>query len=143
MGGLATIGYYHSRTLWGYYRLDVPDWFPLSHSGALSLVSWFQQSIADIHEERIMPETKSTSEGKSDTPEPQVDNPRQKKRLNLDLTPEAYELLQKLADESGKNMADVLRTGLALYGIAREESKKGRSLAVVEDEKVKKEIVIP
>jgi uncharacterized protein (DUF1778 family) len=28
-----------------------------------------------------------------------------KKRLNLDLTPEAYELLQKLSDESGKNMA--------------------------------------
>ena len=66
---------------------------------------------------------------------------RAKKRLNLDLTPEAYELLQKLASESGKNMADVLRTGLALYGISKEEEKKGRSLAVVEDEKVVKEIV--
>lgn len=64
-----------------------------------------------------------------------------RKRLNLDLTPEAYELLQKLADESGKNMADVLRTGLALYGIAQEETKKGRSLGVVDGEKVIKEIV--
>ena len=64
-----------------------------------------------------------------------------KKRLNLDLTPEAYELLQKLASESGKNMADVLRTGLALYGISQEEGKKGRSLAVVEEDKVVKEIV--
>ncbi len=64
-----------------------------------------------------------------------------RKRLNLDLTPEAYELLQKLADESGKNMADVLRTGLALYGIAQEESKKGRSLGVVQDDRVIKEIV--
>jgi hypothetical protein len=64
-----------------------------------------------------------------------------RKRLNLDLTPEAYELLQKLADESGKNMADVLRTGLALYGIAQEESKKGRSLGVVQDDKVIKQIV--
>lgn len=64
-----------------------------------------------------------------------------KKRLNLDLTPEAYELLQKLANESGKNMADVLRTGLALYGIAQEEEQKGRNLAVVEDEKVVKQIV--
>lgn len=64
-----------------------------------------------------------------------------RKRLNLDLTPEAYELLQKLAEESGKNMADVLRTGLALYGIAQEETKKGRSLGVVEGEKVVKEIV--
>lgn len=64
-----------------------------------------------------------------------------RKRLNLDLTPEAYDLLQKLADESGKNMADVLRTGLALYGIAQEETKKGRSLGVVDGEKVVKEIV--
>lgn len=64
-----------------------------------------------------------------------------KKRLNLDLTPEAYELLQKLADESGKNMAEILRTGLAIYGISQEEEKKGRSLAVVEDDKVIKQIV--
>lgn len=64
-----------------------------------------------------------------------------RKRLNLDLTPEAYDLLQKLAEESGKNMADVLRTGLALYGIAQEEAKKGRSLGVVDGEKVVKEIV--
>jgi hypothetical protein len=64
-----------------------------------------------------------------------------KKRLNLDLTPEAYELLQKLAERSGKNMAEVLRTGLALYGIAQEEEQKGRNLAVVEDDKVVKQIV--
>lgn len=64
-----------------------------------------------------------------------------RKRLNLDLTPEAYELLQRLAKESGKNMADVLRTGLALYGIAQEESQKGRNLAVVEDDRVVKQIV--
>jgi hypothetical protein len=61
-------------------------------------------------------------------------NPKPKKRLNLDLTPEAYELLQKLSDESGKNMAEVLRTGLALYGIAQEEKDKGNSLAIVEPE---------
>lgn len=68
-------------------------------------------------------------------------NAKTKKRLNLDLTPEAYELLQKLADESGKNMADILRTGLAIYGISQEEERKGRSLAVVEDDKVIKQIV--
>lgn len=60
--------------------------------------------------------------------------PKSKKRLNLDLTPEAYELLQKLSDESGKNMAEVLRTGLALYGIAQGEKDKGHSLAIVETE---------
>lgn len=66
-----------------------------------------------------------------------------KKRLNLDLTPEAYKTLQRLADESGKNMADVLRTGLAIYAISQEEGKKGRALAVVEDDKVVKQIIIP
>jgi len=65
-----------------------------------------------------------------------------KKRLNLDLTVEAYTLLQKIADESGKNMADILRTGLALYGIAQQEGKQGRSLAIVEGDEVKKEIVL-
>ncbi|MGJ3247712.1 MAG: hypothetical protein ACFE0J_15930 [Elainellaceae cyanobacterium] len=66
-----------------------------------------------------------------------------KKRLNLDLSPESYDLLQKLADEAGKNMADVLRTGLAIYGIAQEEKQKGRSLAIAKDDKVVKEILIP
>lgn len=67
--------------------------------------------------------------------------PRAKKRLNLELTPENYELLQKLANESGKNMAEVLRTGLALYGLAQEEEQKGRNLAVVKDDKVLKQII--
>ena len=64
-----------------------------------------------------------------------------KKRLNLELSSESYELLQRLAEDSGKNMTEVLRTGLALYGIAQEESRKGRSLGVVENDKVVKEIV--
>ncbi|ESA32759.1 ribbon-helix-helix copg family [Leptolyngbya sp. Heron Island J] len=69
---------------------------------------------------------------------------KERKRLNLDLTPEAYDLLKKLSEESGKNMADVLRTGLALYGIAQEEGAKGRDLAVIdENEKVVKQIVVP
>jgi hypothetical protein len=66
-----------------------------------------------------------------------------RKRLNLDLTPDAYELLQKIADESGKTMSEVLRTGLALYGIAREEQENGRELGVVDGDKVIKEILIP
>jgi len=75
-------------------------------------------------------EAKSTQKGK------------QKKRLNLDLTPEAYELLQKLSEESGKNMADILRTGLALYGITKEEEQKGRNVAIVdENDKVIKQII--
>ena len=60
-------------------------------------------------------------------------NKPKKKRLNLELSPEAYELLQELAD--------VLRTGLALYGIAEKAKGEGRSLGVVEEDKVVKEIV--
>ena len=66
-----------------------------------------------------------------------------KKRLNLDLSADAHELLQRLADESGKNMVEVLRTGLAIYGIAHDERKKGRKLAVVQDDRIIKELVIP
>lgn len=78
------------------------------------------------------------------TPDAKATKAKQKKRLNLELNPDAYELLQKLADESGKNMADVLRTGLALYGIAHEEAEKGRELAIVnkDDEKVVKSILM-
>jgi hypothetical protein len=64
-----------------------------------------------------------------------------RKRLNLDLTPEAYSLLQSLAEESGKNMSEVLRTGLALYGIVQEESKQNRSLGIVQGDRVIKQIV--
>lgn len=69
---------------------------------------------------------------------------KSRKRLNLDLTPEAYTLLQRLADESGKSMTEVLRSGLALYGIAQDESHKGRSMAVIDDgEKIVKQIIGP
>ena len=66
-----------------------------------------------------------------------------RKRLNLDLSPEAYDMLQKLAEESGKNMTDVVRTGISLYNIAQEEKQKGRSLGVVKDDQVVKELVLP
>jgi hypothetical protein len=67
---------------------------------------------------------------------------KSRKRLNLDLSEEAYNLLQELAEAEDKNMAEVLRTGLALYGIAHEERRKGRSLGVIQDDRVIKELVI-
>lgn len=66
-----------------------------------------------------------------------------RKRLNLDLTEETYDLLQKISDESGKSMSEVLRTALALFGIAREECSNGRELGVIQGDKVIKEILIP
>jgi hypothetical protein len=53
-------------------------------------------------------------------------------------------VLQKLSERSGKSMAEVLRTGLALHGIATEETSKGRSLAIVNaSNQIIKEILIP
>jgi hypothetical protein len=65
-----------------------------------------------------------------------------RKRLNLDLSSAAHEQLQRLSDETGKNMAEVLRTGLSLYDMAHEASKNGQSMGIIEGEKVIKEIVI-
>jgi hypothetical protein len=63
-------------------------------------------------------------------------------RLNLDLSSSAYKLLQQLSEETDKNMADVLRTGLAVYGMAHEASKRGQSMGIIEGDKVIKEIII-
>jgi hypothetical protein len=65
-----------------------------------------------------------------------------KKRLNLELSQESYEMLSELAEAHDKNMADVLRTGLALYSIAHEEKRKGMSIGIIQDDKVIKEILI-
>lgn len=93
-------------------------------------------STSSKNTRKASPKEKDASQ-KSETPKNKT-----KKRLNLELTVDNYELLQKLANESGKNMAEVLRTGLALYGLAQEEGQKGRNLAVVdEDDKVLKQIV--
>jgi len=67
---------------------------------------------------------------------------KKRKRLNLDLTESDFELLQKLADESGSTMTDILRKGLAVYGVAQEERHKGRQLAISKDDRVIKEILI-
>ena len=66
-----------------------------------------------------------------------------RKRLNLDFPLESFELLQKISDESGKSMSEVLRTALALYGIAKDEQSNGRELGVIQGDKVIKEILIP
>lgn len=65
---------------------------------------------------------------------------RYRKQLNLDLSQEAYALLQTLSAESGKNMAEVLRMGLALYSVAQEANKTGLTLGIVHQEKVIQEI---
>jgi hypothetical protein len=75
-------------------------------------------------------------------PETKTKTATDRKRLNLDLSSAAYEQLQTLSEATGKNMAEVLRTGLALYSMAHDASKKGQSLGIIEGEKVKQAIVI-
>lgn len=70
-----------------------------------------------------------------------VDTTKKRKRLNLDLGEEAYQTLHKLAEESDKNMSEILRTALNVYKIAEDEKKRGRELAIVENEEVKMKIV--
>ncbi|MGI0491835.1 hypothetical protein ACN4EG_08480 [Alkalinema pantanalense CENA528] len=90
-----------------------------------------------------MPKAKANNETDVDNDRSRTGARAQRKRLNLDLAPAAYESLQELAEESGKNMAEILRTGLALYAIAQEAKSQGRSLGVIEGDRVIKEIVIP
>ncbi len=59
---------------------------------------------------------------------------KEKKRLTLDFDPNAYELLEHLAMESGKTKAGLLRTALALYAVAQaEERKHNHKLAIVDE----------
>ena len=72
-----------------------------------------------------------------------VSAPTPTKRLNINLPVETYEALQTLALDSGQSMTQVVRSGLGLAKLAREEGKNDRSLAIVDrDGKVVKEIVV-
>jgi hypothetical protein len=67
----------------------------------------------------------------------------EKKRLTLDFDPKAYEILTNLSDESGKTLAGVIRSAVALYAITQAEEKKHNRLAVVDSTgKPVKEIII-
>jgi len=70
-------------------------------------------------------------------------NKASKKRLSLELSADAYEKLTELAEKTDRNMADILRFGLALYDIAIEAQEKNQGIGVVQDKEVIKEILIP
>ncbi len=66
------------------------------------------------------------------------------KRLNINLPEQMYNDLQSLANQTGRSMTDVLRTGFGLAKVALEETRGANRLAVATPEgKVVKEIVIP
>ena len=69
---------------------------------------------------------------------------KEKKRLTLEFDPNAYDLLEELAHQSGKTKAGVVRTALALYAMAQEEEKKHNNKLAIVDESGKqlKQILI-
>ena len=54
------------------------------------------------------------------------------RRLNLELSEEAYQNLEKLRKQMNKpSKAEVIRSGVALLDLIQVESKKGNSLGII------------
>lgn len=63
-------------------------------------------------------------------------------RLNLDITPELNELLDRLAVAIGGTKSDVLRKGIALLEIAVEAKRQGKKFGIAEkDQPLATEII--
>lgn len=64
-------------------------------------------------------------------------------KLNLALSPQVFSLLEDLTNSSGQSTAQVLKTGLALYGIAVDATQEGKQLAIAQNERVQQTIQLP
>lgn len=54
------------------------------------------------------------------------------RRLNLELSEEAYQNLEKLRKEMGKpSKAEVIRSGMALLDLVQDEKKNGNSIGII------------
>ncbi len=70
-------------------------------------------------------------------------NMAEKKRITLDFDPKGYEILTQLSNESGKTLAGVIRSAVALYAITQAEEKNNNRIAVVDaNGKPLKEIIV-
>jgi hypothetical protein len=65
-----------------------------------------------------------------------------RKRINFDVSMSVYEDLLHSSEETGKNIAEILRIGISLYLVSEEARRKGESLGVVQGDKVKRELII-
>lgn len=64
------------------------------------------------------------------------------RRLTLEFSEETYGMLQRLAKENHKSMTDIVREALALRNFAEEQKKQGKSLAVVDGDKLETKIIL-
>lgn len=60
--------------------------------------------------------------------------PDKKIRLSLDITPEVYYLIEKIAARLGNSKSDILRKGIALMDVASEANKMGHNIAIIDKE---------
>lgn len=73
---------------------------------------------------------------------PQISSERSKVRLSLDVSPEANELLERLAAQIGGTKSDVLRKAIALIEIAVDAKRQGKKFGIAEkDQQLATEIV--
>lgn len=65
-------------------------------------------------------------------------------RLNVNISDDSYLELQKLAEKSGSNMTDFVKTALSLARLAFEESQQNNNLTITDKKgKVLKQVVLP
>lgn len=67
----------------------------------------------------------------------------ERKRIQLELSEEAYSELEKLKLLSGSTNAMVIRNALKLYKFAKEEEKNASKLIVESKDGEKRQILIP
>jgi hypothetical protein len=96
-----------------------------------------------------MPNTELVSEGVREVPRtgnglgPRTKPPQKVKRLNINLPEKTFNELERLADESGRTMTELVRVAIGLVQVAIDEESHGRKLAVVEPNgKLLKEILL-
>lgn len=65
-----------------------------------------------------------------------------KKRLQVDLSDEAYERLAEVAAKEGRPLAEVVRRALNIDDFLREEQDKGGKVVIEEPDGTKRQLVI-
>lgn len=56
-------------------------------------------------------------------------------RISLDMSPEANDLLERLATENGTTKSQILRRAVALYHVAHEATLSGKSVGVFDKDR--------
>lgn len=62
-------------------------------------------------------------------------------RLNLNVSDDLNQALERMAAETETTKSEILRKALTLYEVAREGSKEGKKISLVDGDKVVTEIV--